>query len=342
MPDFKDYSAADFLAEESFVNYLLKKNKTDTELWQARISAGNVNEKEFMLAKQLFFVIKQGLKSADKNEELNKLQSMIAINAKDDTNIQYLTQYKKKIFRLKPMWAAAAAVIFCIAIWQFNKFRNDGSDTYKSFTVFAKAAASIYTTVLPDGTHVMLNKNSSVSIGENFNLKKREVILKGTAFFEVTKNPEKPFKVISGDVSTTALGTSFYIHQSSNTAPTTVSLMTGKVQIDTKDRTSIHLVPFEKALYNNGQPIKKEIFDNVQLLNWTNGIVKFKNAGLLQIKNSIEEFFDKRLIINGGPSKDISFTGEFKADNLESILESLRFTYDLKYTVQDTKITITF
>ncbi len=67
------------------------------------------------------------------------------------------------------------------------------------------------TVTLADGTKVMLNSGSLLRYQENFPSDKREVFLEGEAFFEVYHDPERPFTVKAGDVSTTALGTSFNI-----------------------------------------------------------------------------------------------------------------------------------
>src|SRR5690606_18082388 len=67
------------------------------------------------------------------------------------------------------------------------------------------------TKVLPDGSKVTLNSNSSISYTEGFTESTREIKLKGEAFFQVTKDPARPFIVHTGNIATTALGTSFNI-----------------------------------------------------------------------------------------------------------------------------------
>ena len=64
---------------------------------------------------------------------------------------------------------------------------------------------------LEDGSQVTLQPKSKLSYPEHFNADKREVYLTGEAFFEVEKNPQKPFFVYSGKVTTKVLGTSFYV-----------------------------------------------------------------------------------------------------------------------------------
>jgi transmembrane sensor len=62
---------------------------------------------------------------------------------------------------------------------------------------------------LEDGTTVHLEKGSRLSFPVHFDPKKREVVLSGEAFFEVTENPSKPFYVYANELITRVLGTSF-------------------------------------------------------------------------------------------------------------------------------------
>ena len=64
---------------------------------------------------------------------------------------------------------------------------------------------------LPDNSVVILSPGAGLMYGEKFEDDRREVQLTGDAFFEVRKNPSKPFFVYSGKLVTRVLGTSFRI-----------------------------------------------------------------------------------------------------------------------------------
>jgi transmembrane sensor len=343
MPDYKNYTIEDYLVDESFVNYLLRQNEADIAQWKSRKETNQLDPAVLAQATQLFFALKEQHKGVNINkaEELVKLQQMIAATGAPVYMMNSESRRKRSFLRYA--WPAAAAVlIIAAATWYFYPSHRESVTPDKSFMAFAATQNNIQRFTLPDGSEVILNGNSSINLAPGFNKTKREVQLIGTAFFQVAKNPDKPFTVVSGAVSTTALGTSFYIHQSSNAAPTTVSLLTGKVRVDVKGQSSVHLVPYEKASYQHEEQLAKSTFDNDALVNWTKGLVIFKKANWEQVKSIIEEYFDKKLVITTNNPKDISFTGEFKADQLESILSSLEFTYDLKYTIQNQTVNIAF
>ncbi len=345
MPDYKNFTAEDYLADESFVNYLLQQNEAEVELWNSRKASGLLQEQEYQRAINLFTALREQHKTIhiNKEEELDKLRHMIA-GQRDagHTASKLIPVSRRSPAFLRYAWPAAAAVLILVAAaWYLFQPASRQRTPAKDFIAFAVTKQDIRKVTLPDGSAVILNGNSSISITPGFNNKKREVLLSGTAFFQVAKNPDKPFTVISGRVSTTALGTSFYIHQSSNEAPTTVSLLTGKVRVEVEGQSAVHLVPYEKGIYHQEKELLKSTFDNDALVNWTKGMVIFRKANWEQVKNVIEEYFDKKLVIDNY-KKDISFTGEFKADQLESILSSLEFTYDLKYTIQNQTVNIAF
>lgn len=64
---------------------------------------------------------------------------------------------------------------------------------------------------LPDGSTVLLNEGSELSYSTSFGKQAREVTLTGEGYFDVQHNLSKPFKVLTGNVTTTVLGTAFNI-----------------------------------------------------------------------------------------------------------------------------------
>ncbi|GLU55931.1 hypothetical protein Dfri01_53920 [Dyadobacter frigoris] len=98
---------------------------------------------------------------------------------------------------------------------------------------------------LPDGSSVVLRKNSRISYNKNFGQIKRVVVLSGEAFFEVTKDPEIPFFVYANELVTKVLGTSFSIKADENGKNVLVAVKTGKVSVFTK--TDQHAREYESG-----------------------------------------------------------------------------------------------
>jgi len=122
---------------------------------------------------------------------------------------------------------AAIAIIFLGITFLASYLINTGSISQ----VAAKGEKK--TILLPDGSLVFLNSKSSISYSKDFK-NKRELKLTGEAYFEVKKNPERPFLVETEKIKTRVLGTSFNIKAYKN-SQTMVSVNTGKVEVDIKE-----------------------------------------------------------------------------------------------------------
>ena len=86
---------------------------------------------------------------------------------------------------------------------------------------------------LADGSLVVLQKNARIRFPKQFSGAKRDVFLSGKAFFEVVRNPAKPFRVFAGELTTEVLGTSFLISAPATGGNVNVVVKTGKVAVST-------------------------------------------------------------------------------------------------------------
>jgi transmembrane sensor len=101
---------------------------------------------------------------------------------------------------------------------------------------------------LPDGSSVVLQKNSRISYKKQFDQTKREVVLSGEAFFEITKDPERPFFVYANELVTKVLGTSFSIKAGEHDKNVLIAVKTGKVSVFSKTDQHARAYQTEKKL----------------------------------------------------------------------------------------------
>jgi transmembrane sensor len=161
-------------------------------------------------------------------------------------------------FDIKPVgrkrsWYAIAATVSVIAIlsvWYYKQsksdfsFIHDTSDLSYSaeneFIKFSNDGSKAYTLTLSDGTKVTLQPHSSIHYPETFIHDRRDVRLSGEAFFEVSRDPQKPFSVYTNELVTRVLGTSFNIRAYEKERDITVAVRTGKVSVfkNAKKRTA--------------------------------------------------------------------------------------------------------
>ncbi len=103
---------------------------------------------------------------------------------------------------------------------------------------------------LPDSSRVHLNKNSNFTYPTKFNNTERATLLSGEAFFEVIKTGT-PFTVECKETKTTVLGTSFNIKGYENDKKTTVSVVTGTVQLSDKEHEQLTLTANERGTFDS-------------------------------------------------------------------------------------------
>jgi transmembrane sensor len=132
--------------------------------------------------------------------------------------------------------------------------------------------------LLPDGSSVVLRKNSQLSYSKVFTGPKREVYLSGEAFFEVSKNPQKPFFVFANGLITKVVGTSFSVKAYGSDPRVIVVVKTGKVSVfaqtdqmaetlrNNRELAGMVLSPNQQATFerNETRLVKSEVFASLE------------------------------------------------------------------------------
>lgn len=194
---------------------------------------------------------------------------------------------------------------------------------------------------LPDGTNVWINSDSKLSYNTAFNSKDRIVKLEGEAYFEVSKNLEKPFVVHIPDMSIKVLGTSFNIKSYTTDDEFITTLVAGKVEIETNHKKTI-LYPNQKAVYNrNNQKITVlDEMDAVECSCWRNNILRFNSETFENVAETLERYYNVTIVLESEKVKRFRMTGPLVNSSLESTLEVLSLTFPIIYTIDNEIITI--
>lgn len=180
--------------------------------------------------------------------------------------------------------------------------------------------------VLPDGSKVTLNANSSLRYDERF--KPRHIELKGEAYFDVVPNATQPFSIETEEVRTVVLGTTFSVRAYKGKA-TEVAVFTGKVSVQNKQPSAASRVvlPGEVATRRKNDAqinVTKQASTNV--LAWRNRELVFENQPLRVVVEDLEHYFgvtikgDQKLL-------NCRYTGTFKQPKLNEVLETIAFAF---------------
>lgn len=236
---------------------------------------------------------------------------------------------KKKLIPLQWIVRAAATIIILIigGIYLFNIENN--IEQYNTIIVPAGQRINL---ILSDNTNLWLNANTEFRYPTEFSKKNRTVYLDGEAYFEVSKDENKPFivKTSKGDVHVT--GTSFNVEAYSKFDNFVTSLFEGGVDIYIKDNKSVTLFPNELGILENNQFLIKNITDNDHYL-WKDGLISFRNKGIEEILISLEKYFDIEIQINTSNLPQHTYTGKFRhSDGVEYALRVLQKSINFYYS----------
>lgn len=191
--------------------------------------------------------------------------------------------------------------------------------------------------ILADNTHVWLNSGAILEYPSQFSRKNRDVKLIGEAYFEVNRNEEKPFHVITSYLTVEVLGTSFNVDAFERSRLVNVTLVEGKVELEKHSGEHLAmLLPGENAVYDvslNTLNIAK--VNTTFYTSWKDGIMIFKDEKLADIAEKLERWYSVDIIFDDPSVKEIKFTGAIlKNKPIDQILEILKYTSGINYSME--------
>ncbi|MDO5981296.1 FecR family protein [Flavivirga spongiicola] len=251
-----------------------------------------------------------------------------------------LRKSKKTTFKKFYRYAALLAVILTSSILTWHVVVKNSISTIpsNSLVLITTQKAEKKEIILEDSTKITLNANSVLSYPKHFSGNTREVAIKGEAFFEVTKNTEKPFIVTTEDgMKIKVLGTSFNVKSYSEDKNVETTLVTGKVKvIEENKNTVVELSPSQKATY-----IKKEdkmIVEKVDVKNftsWKEGKLIYNDTPMRQVIKDLERTYDLKFDVTSNKILDYKYKGEFDNLDIKQILDLFEVSSPITYSIQN-------
>ena len=198
---------------------------------------------------------------------------------------------------------------------------------------------------LSDGTVVWLNSGSKLVFPAVFNGESRFVYLEGEAIFEVSHNPKKPFRVISGSQEIEVLGTVFNVTNYPGDEVVETVLKSGSINITYKDqdKKSFKLVPGTLASFNTKtSKVQMKEVDVDNYFSWRKGFLSLKKSSLAQIMNQLSRYYDTEILIEDKDLAAEAFSGNLELkEDVREIIEIIRKTTEFEVETIDNRIIIT-
>ena len=241
------------------------------------------------------------------------------------------------------------------------KPENNNGDEPLSYNTLATPRSGQYQLVLPDGTKVWLNAESSIRYPIAFMGNERRVQITGEAYFEVAHNVKMPFIVEKGDMRVEVLGTHFNVNAYNDESAIKTTLLEGKVRIVNgqrsmgngqsakKEQTAI-LKPGEQAVIRD-RSVKANKSDSYQIqvrktdvddvVAWKNGLFHFESTDLKTVMRQLSRWYDVEVVFNEATVKnDPMFVEISRNTRLSDVLKVLEESGSAKFSIQGKKVIV--
>lgn len=356
----KDYSnVGDFILEDSFREYVQGTRLESVSYWDTWILEHPEKKEEADKAKKILITLlsqKNKEIDADKNEALKILLAQVENQDTDLNKNQRQLQPLKRF--LRPLWAAAAAVIiFSVGLaWVWYGLMNWNTAkkqkaTYNEIIVPIGEKSQV---ILSDGTHIWINSGSRFTYPLCFGKESREVSLEGEAYFDVTKG-EKTFTVNTHDASIQVLGTAFNVKSYPEDKKTQTTVVRGLVRVLSKERgTQPVLIGPEQMAVIKDEPentVKSSdardlrVIDKVNtgvITSWKDQLLIFADETFEDIAIKMERWYNIKVTIADEDLKKQRYNGKFvNNETVYQVLEAIEVTTPIHYTIKEDEIIIT-
>lgn len=240
--------------------------------------------------------------------------------------------------------AAVLLVAGMIGVFAYRSWTSSEDESRKpALREISTALAQRVNLTLSDGTKVLLNAGSTLRLPETFEADRREVFLQGQAFFNVEKNPVRPFIIHSGDAQTRVLGTSFSVRAYPEEHEITVAVKEGRVSFKTADSTGeeqVILNPNELGRFDiSANSIQSQPIDDMALyLGWVDGYLKFKDTPLQDVAVELERRYGVQIQFADDQLKTRSLTALLKSRSIKNVLDVISTSLNIRYRLTENEV----
>lgn len=199
-----------------------------------------------------------------------------------------------------------------------------------------------YQAVLPDGTKVWLNAESSISFPSRFSEGERVVNAKGELFFDVWHDQHHPFKVKLDEQTITVRGTTFNVYAYDDEKLSQTTLLTGKIDVLTHNGEALVLSPGQMLSNDKSTNLIKVKAVNPEVaIAWKNGYFLFDKEPVESVMRKISRWYDVGIEFANGENVDEVFGGSIPRNiNLREVLDILETIGDVKFKIEGKKVIV--
>lgn len=239
--------------------------------------------------------------------------------------------------RVKKLISFSAAAILAVAIaigngvLQTRKMRTEMESLTTSISIPTGQRIDM---TLQDGSRVWLNSNSTLEYPNIFRKDDRQVKLSGEAFFDITKDPERPFIIETFACNIEVLGTKFNVEANAADSEFSAALLEGSIKLTDKTTgANMLLKPGEKAELIHGKLRRSKITNPDEYL-WTDGIISLQSSSFSELLKRFEKAYDVRFVVKLTDEPVVHCKGKIRiSDGINHAMEILQMGTDFEYAI---------
>ena len=210
----------------------------------------------------------------------------------------------------------ALAAVLALGWWEFSKVEQ-GS--------YLTAVGKLRTVALPDGSQATLSSNSSIDM--RMSRRERRIELqRGEVYFEVTREPDRPFVVQVGERRVVVVGTQFAVR--SDADELRVLVTEGRVRLESESSPSRHpellTAGMEAVASRAGVQVRSHPLDEVgEMLSWRGGFLSFRDTPLAEAAAEFNRYNRRQIVVVDDAIAAIPIGGNFRWSNTDAFVRLL-------------------
>jgi transmembrane sensor len=392
MDQYQEYTLEDFVLDARFQGWVRHQEATDEVFWQQYINANPAQAEDIQSARKLLDGVYRHYRTSIEEAEIDlEIQGLLdRVRAekqqvlkggrrgeREDRELEVVLGRVREagivngsgVVREVPLgrrwygeiWVrVAACAVLAIGLgwmgWQYYCFNcgYNGMISGKELVERVNTSGKQQVIKLTDGSQVVLYPQSRLSFAETFPADQRTVYLSGDAYFQVAKDPKRPFLVHTTDLVTKVLGTSFFVRARDASDKTLVEVREGKVSVfkqkeftarknpQAKTPNGIVLTPNQKLIFDHGSSeMRRTLSDNPEIVPSDNPrSFEFVNTPASSVLTDIEEAYQIDIIFDRDVMKGCPVTASLGGQTMFNKLSILCEVIEARYEVLDGKIVI--
>lgn len=226
---------------------------------------------------------------------------------------------------------AAAALILLGLGTAALYFANTGSFS-QMITVVTDVNQKNLEVTLPDGSLVILNRNTELTYRSSYGRSGRKVALTGEAFFKITPDAENPFRVDAGTAQVKVLGTSFNVITNNVDSAVEVFVRTGQVELsDNTGGTIIVLDPGYVGTVDS-KLSGKSINNNPNYMSWNTGLLIYDGQKLDVVFRDLKRVYNMEIVADDPAILTETWTSPINNQTQDTIIRLICASFNLSYS----------